>query len=188
MPGGSDLRHRPSIRLGRRTERAVQARDRWGHIGATFHRRITDNSGQWRSTDPAAQPALSVIIAGRSIGRILSRTEEVVWGLGPRRVRVATVQQGHRRSPAVTNGSEEPQVAGPAAQAAGITQTRDSDCGPEGRGSSSSRSPYGRARNTPPRCSRGRGPDSLSHRGRNPRPGRGQPSSRVMLPGLAPRR
>jgi hypothetical protein len=29
---------------------------------------------------------------------------------------------------------------------------------------------------------------SLSHRGRNQRPGRGQPSSRVMLPGLAPRR
>src|SRR5215211_4139094 len=57
--------------------RAFQARDCWGHIGATFHRRVTDNSGHWRSTDLAAQPALSVIIAGRPSTRILSRTEEV---------------------------------------------------------------------------------------------------------------
>ena len=35
---------------------------------------------------------------------------------------------------AVTNGSEEPQVAGLPAQAAGILHVGDSDCGPEGPG------------------------------------------------------
>jgi hypothetical protein len=53
--------------------------------------------------------------------------------LGPRWVRVTTVEHGHGRSPAVSDGSEEPQVAGPSAHAAGITQTRDSDCGPKGQ-------------------------------------------------------
>jgi hypothetical protein len=52
--------------------------------------------------------------------------------LGPRWVRVTTVEHGHERSPTVAHGLEEPQVAGPSAQAAGRTQTRDSDCGPEG--------------------------------------------------------
>jgi hypothetical protein len=47
-------------------------------------------------------------------------------------VRVTTVEHGHKRSPTVAHGSEEPQVAGPSAQATGITQTGDSDCGPEG--------------------------------------------------------
>jgi hypothetical protein len=54
--------------------------------------------------------------------------------LGPRWVRAATVHYGHRRSPAVANGSEESQVVGPAAQAAGRMQAGDSDCGSEGRG------------------------------------------------------
>src|SRR5215211_7818613 len=63
--------------------RAFQARDCWGHIGATFHRRITDNSGHLRSTDPAAQPALSVIIAGRPSTRVLSRTEGAKLKAGP---------------------------------------------------------------------------------------------------------
>jgi hypothetical protein len=53
--------------------------------------------------------------------------------LGPRWVRVTTVEHGHGRSPTVAHGSEEPQVTGPSTQAAGTTQTRGSDCGPEGR-------------------------------------------------------
>jgi hypothetical protein len=56
--------------------------------------------------------------------------------LGPHWVRVTTVEHGHGRSPTVAHGSEEPQVAGPSAQAPGITQTGDSDCGPEGQESS----------------------------------------------------
>jgi hypothetical protein len=51
---------------------------------------------------------------------------------GPPWVRVTKVEHRHERSPTVAHGSEEPQVAGPSAQAAGITQTGDSDCGPEG--------------------------------------------------------
>ena len=51
---------------------------------------------------------------------------------GPRWVRAATVAHGRERLATVTDGSEEPQVAGASAHAAGITQTRDSDCGPEG--------------------------------------------------------
>jgi hypothetical protein len=43
--------------------------------------------------------------------------------LGPRWVRVTTVEHGHERSPTVAHGSEEPQVAGPSAQAAEMTQT-----------------------------------------------------------------
>ena len=58
----------PSLAL----DSAFQARD----IGATSHRKITDNSGHWRSTDPPAQPSLSVIIAGRPTSSTLSRTEE----------------------------------------------------------------------------------------------------------------
>jgi hypothetical protein len=56
--------------------------------------------------------------------------------LGPCWVRAATVAPGHQRSPAVAYGSEEPQVAGPLGHAAGMIRSRDSDCGPEGRGSS----------------------------------------------------
>ena len=41
--------------------------------------------------------------------------------LGPCWVRVTTVEHGHGRSLTVAHGSEEPQVAGPSAQAAGIT-------------------------------------------------------------------
>jgi hypothetical protein len=40
---------------------------------------------------------------------------------------------GTERFATVTNGSEEPQVAGPPAQAAGMTHAGDSDCGSEGR-------------------------------------------------------
>jgi hypothetical protein len=56
--------------------------------------------------------------------------------LGPRWVRATTVEHGHGRSPTVAHGSEEPQVAGPLAQAAWMMQTRGSDGGPEGRSSS----------------------------------------------------
>ena len=38
---------------------------------------------------------------------------EAGGALGPRWVRAMTVAHGHQRSPAVTDGSEEPQVAGP---------------------------------------------------------------------------
>jgi hypothetical protein len=40
--------------------------------------------------------------------------------LGPRWVRVPLVEHGHRRSPTVTHGREETQVADPPAQAAGM--------------------------------------------------------------------
>jgi hypothetical protein len=65
----------PSLAL----DSAFQARD----IGATSHRKITDNSGYWRSTDPAAQPSLSVIIAGRPTSSTLSRTEGAKLKAGP---------------------------------------------------------------------------------------------------------
>jgi hypothetical protein len=65
----------PSLAL----DSAFQARD----IGATSHRKITDNSGHWRSTDPAAQPSLSVIIAGRPTSSTLSRTEGAKLKAGP---------------------------------------------------------------------------------------------------------
>jgi hypothetical protein len=107
--------------------------------------------------------------------------------LGPRWVRAATAQYGHRWSPAVTDGSAEPQVTSPSAHAAGITQTRDSDCGPEGRGSSLLGYPTA-ARATRHRDAAEVAVRALRHRGRNQRPGRGQPSSRVRLPGMVPRR
>jgi hypothetical protein len=50
--------------------------------------------------------------------------------LGLHWVRAATVERGHQRSPTVANGSEKPQVAGPPAQAAGMMQTGELDCGP----------------------------------------------------------
>jgi hypothetical protein len=52
---------------------------------------------------------------------------------GPRWVRVRTVAYGRGWSPVVTSGSNDPQVAGPAAHAAGRMKAGDSDCGPEGR-------------------------------------------------------
>jgi hypothetical protein len=51
---------------------------------------------------------------------------------GPRWVRAATVEYGHQRSPAVTDGAEEPQVVGSPGHADGIMQVGVSDCGPEG--------------------------------------------------------
>ena len=51
--------------------------------------------------------------------------------LGPRWVRVTTVEQGQQQSPTVTHGREEPQVVGPPTQAAGMMHSCDSDCGPE---------------------------------------------------------
>ena len=49
--------------------------------------------------------------------------------LGPCR----NVEHGRERSLAVSDGAEEPQVVGPLAQAAGMMQAGDSDCGPEGQ-------------------------------------------------------
>ena len=87
----------PSLAL----DSAFQARD----PGATSHRKITDNSGHWRLTDPTAQPSLSVIIAGRPSTRVLSRTEEVAWasiraGSVPQRARAGI--GGHQRSHGLT--------------------------------------------------------------------------------------
>jgi hypothetical protein len=56
--------------------------------------------------------------------------------LGPYSVRVATVEHGHQRSQTDANGPVEPQVVGLPARAAGRMQGGDSNCGPEGRGSS----------------------------------------------------
>jgi hypothetical protein len=53
---------------------------------------------------------------------------------GPCWVRAATVECGRRRSLAVSDGSEEPQVAGPPVHATGMMRVGDSECGPEGRG------------------------------------------------------
>jgi hypothetical protein len=69
--------------------------------------------------------------AGREKGVMSSCASSAM--LGPRWVRVTTVEHGHERSPTVAHGLEEPQVAGPSAHAAGRTQTGDSDCGPEGQ-------------------------------------------------------
>jgi hypothetical protein len=51
--------------------------------------------------------------------------------LRPRWIRAATVAHGHQRSPTVTDGSEEPQVAACPAQATGMMHAAESDCGPE---------------------------------------------------------
>jgi hypothetical protein len=70
--------------------------------------------------------------------------------LGPRWVRVATVEHGHQRSPTVANGSEEQQVAGLPVHAAGMMRRGDSDCGPEGHRTLRAAwgDPDGRIRNT----------------------------------------
>ena len=47
----------------------------------------------------------------------------------------ATVECGRQWSPAVTDGSEEPQVVGSPAHAAGLMPVGDSDCRPTDRGS-----------------------------------------------------
>jgi hypothetical protein len=49
----------------------------WGHIGATFHPTITDNSGHRRSHDTAAQQRLCPGITGHPATLVLPRTEEV---------------------------------------------------------------------------------------------------------------
>jgi hypothetical protein len=61
---------------------------------------------------------------------------------GPHWVRAATVEHGQLRSPTVAKGSEEPQVVGSSVHAAGMMPAGDSDCGPEGRGFESPRSPH----------------------------------------------
>jgi hypothetical protein len=71
-------------------------------FGATFHPTDTDNSGHWRSTDPAAQPALSVIIAGRPSTRVLSHGG---GRLGPRSA-LGPCRNGRARASAVTHGRQ----------------------------------------------------------------------------------
>jgi len=72
--------------------------------------------------------------AVRSCPRHCNTARRAALSLGPRWVRVATVKHGHRRSPTVAKGSEEPQVVERPAQAAGLMHSAESDCGPEGRG------------------------------------------------------
>jgi len=52
--------------------------------------------------------------------------------LGPRWVHVTTVSHGRQRSRTVISGSEDPQVASLPAQAGGVMQAGESDCGPDG--------------------------------------------------------
>jgi hypothetical protein len=117
-----------------------------GHIRATNHRITADNNGQHRPTICRAQPATLLhppqvaaiprqsLTQKRSwelhLGITVETTENRESGsqavqaplpLGPCWVRAATVRYGHGRSPTVAHGSEEPQVARPSAQAAGIT-------------------------------------------------------------------
>jgi hypothetical protein len=127
-----------------------------GHIGATGLWTTPNNPGQQRSAIVPAQELLLARPAGRAIGRLsLTRKRPQQQlpcprrrpggvlpscassdELGPCWVRAARVLHGHQRSPTVAKGSEEPQVAGRAAHAAGMMQAADSDCGPEGQESS----------------------------------------------------
>jgi hypothetical protein len=59
------------------------------------------------------------------------RTRPADLPFGPRWVRAPAVPHGRQRSPAVTDGSDEPQVIDPSAHAVGMTRVGDSDCGPE---------------------------------------------------------
>jgi hypothetical protein len=100
--------------------------------------------------------------------------------LGPRWVRVTRVEHGHGRSPPVAQDSEEPQVTGLPAQAAGMMRRCDSDCGPEGRGSSPLGHPppspqltgsaEASAVRSPHVCRLGRAPRPPEPRGPLPRP------------------
>jgi hypothetical protein len=63
---------------------------------------------------------------------VVQRQVRGIFALGPRWVRATTVQHGHQRSPAVTDGSDEPQIIDPPGQAAGMMHEGDSDCAPEG--------------------------------------------------------
>jgi hypothetical protein len=132
---------------------------------------LADRSGPWSRRTGAPQASA----AGRD------------RNLGPRWVRGAPGSQGHGWSPAVTSGHEEAQVGGRLTHAARTTPTGGSDCGPEGRGSSPLGHPTA-ARGTASSMQQRSRSGSLSHRGRNQRRGGGQPSSRVMAPGLVPRR
>jgi hypothetical protein len=93
----------------------------------------SETASQWR----LAKPSSLVSSPSSEVQRLFDPSHGGSrQGLGPRWVRAATVEHGHQRAPTVAHGSEEPQVTGPSAHAAGITQKGESDCGPEGRGSS----------------------------------------------------
>jgi hypothetical protein len=113
--------------------------------------------------DPVRADTGSRPTVGGRVGPV-GRSAAAMWkafpgGSGPRHaraldphwVRAATVAHGHQRSPGVTKGSKDPQVAGPLAQAAAVIEAGDSDCGPEGRGFESPRSPCAPVRGTPDR-------------------------------------
>jgi hypothetical protein len=81
--------------------RAFQARDPLGHIWATLHPSVRDNSGYWRVADTPAQQLYSSGITGHPTTPVLSRTEEVAWasiraGSVPQRARAGI--GGHQRS------------------------------------------------------------------------------------------
>jgi hypothetical protein len=129
--------------------RAFQALDRWATPGPHPGHERPDRSGQHRSSpvrhlpSSSAKPRQTSQVATTRPGS-LTQKRSPSWPsyassaeLGPRWVRMATVAHGHERSPTVTNGSEEPQVAGPLGQEAAMTRAGDSDCGPDGRERSS---------------------------------------------------
>ena len=93
----------------------------------------------WRGPDTEEATAEAAMPSRRPAGVLLSCAS--LADLGPRWVRVATVPYGQQRSPTVVNGPEEPQIIDPAARVAGVMGAGDSDCGPEGRGFKSRRSP-----------------------------------------------
>jgi hypothetical protein len=116
---GSAVRSRPCHcnTPGQHSQRPARPVGRW-------------RTPSWRKSATTAWLSPSDTTGGRRTGRS-SWTSPAAFG--PCWVRVATGEYGQQRSPTVTNGPENPQVAGPPAQAAGIMHTGDSDCGPEGR-------------------------------------------------------
>ena len=79
-------------------------------------------------------PTESRTVRGSIPSPPLQHRRRAALSLGPRWVRVATVKHGHRRSPTVAKGSEEPQVVERPAHAAGLMHSAESDSGPEGQG------------------------------------------------------
>jgi hypothetical protein len=115
---GSAVRSRPCHcnTPGQHSQRPARPVGRW-------------RTPSWRKSATTAWLSPSDTTGGRRTGRS-SWTSPAAFG--PCWVRVATGEYGQQRSPTVTNGPENPQVAGPPARAAGIMHTGDSDCGPEG--------------------------------------------------------
>jgi hypothetical protein len=105
-------------------------------------RTIPDRDGESSAQVSRHFQAFAQVVGSPGLSLARRRSPRARSALGPRWVRVATVPHGHQQSRAVTNGPEELQVASRPAQAAGMMRKGDSDCGPEGRGFESPRSPH----------------------------------------------